>query len=59
MIGDQSPLKRKVEILQQQLIEEKLLREKVIQKKNSEVAYFKKELESLLDEIARKSNKAF
>jgi len=57
LLRDQTPAKRKLEALQQQLIEERNMREQVVQKKNAEVAYFKKELESLLDEIAIKSTK--
>ena len=51
-MGDTQPLRRKVEQLQEQLVEERHLRERVIQKKNAEVAYFKKELDSLLQDIA-------
>jgi len=36
------------------LTEERNLRQEVIQKKNVEIAYFKKELAVLLDEIAKK-----
>lgn len=57
MLGGGDQWKRKVETLQQQLSEERSMRDKVIQKKNQEVAYFKRELESLLDDIARKQKK--
>ena len=54
MLGGGDQWKRKVETLTMQLSEKRGMRDKVIQKKNAEVAYFKRELESLLDEIARK-----
>lgn len=59
MLNESAPMRQKCEQLQQQLIEERSMRDKVIQKKNAEVAYFKKELDSLLQEIAKKTSKAF
>ena len=50
---DTTPAGQKIEQLQRELNEERQLRENMIKKKNSEVAYFKKELDSLLAAIVK------
>lgn len=49
LIGDTQPLKRQVEQLKQELAEERAIKTRLQMKFNSEVTYYKKELESLLD----------
>lgn len=57
LIGDTQPLKRQVEQLKQELAEERAVKQRLMLKFNSEVSYYKKELETLLDHIDRKTSK--
>lgn len=57
LIGDTQPLKRQVEQLKQELAEERAIKTRLQMKFNSEVTYYKKELESLLDQFERKPAK--
>ena len=58
MLGDTQPLKRQLEQLKQELAEERAVKQRLAMKFNSEVSYYKKELETLLDHIDRKPSKS-
>ncbi len=58
LVGGQQPLKRQVEQLKLELAEERAVKQRLMQKFNTEVTYYKKELETLLEKIDRKSARA-
>ena len=58
LLGDTQPLKRQVDQLKQELAEERAVKQRLVMKFNSEVSYYKKELETLLDHIEHKPAKS-
>jgi len=48
---EHGPCKRELQRVEQELLEERNDKQRLLQKKNSEVAYFKAELDALLSEM--------